>query len=252
MQDILHSSSRRREVVLEPLSLILIAFFAAFTQSLTGFGSGLVAMATFPGLIGIRVAAPLVALLCTTIELLLLARYWQALNLRAIRLLVLALILGAPWGILALRRVDEEIVMGFLGAVLAGYALYALLNPRLPELRQPAWTFGFGFVAGVLGGAYNTSGPPVVIYGNCRRWSPAEFRGNLQGFFLVNDLIVITGHTLSRNMTALVLHNYLTIAPALLLGVFLGGRLSRRVDPAVFRKIVLVFLLLMGLRMLLV
>lgn len=235
---------------MEPLLLFLVALLAAFTQSLTGFGSALVSMAVLPGLIGIRTAAPLVTLITVTIDVVLLARYRQALNLRAIWRLVAALVLGVPLGILVLRRVEERFVLAILGAVIAGYALYALLSPRLPRLEHPAWAYGFGFIAGVLGGAYNTSGPPVVIFGNCRRWPPAEFKGNLQGFFLVNDLLVIAGHALSQNLTPLVLRDYLIVLPALIVGLFVGGRLDRRLDPALFRKIVLVLLVVMGLRLL--
>jgi len=231
--------------------LFLVALAAAFTQSLTGFGSALVSMAVLPGLIGIRTAAPLVTLITVTVDVALLARYRQALNLRAIWRLVAALVLGVPLGILVLRRVEERFVLAILGAVIAGYALYALLSPRLPKLEHPAWAYGFGFLAGVLGGAYNTSGPPVVIFGNCQRWPPSEFKGNLQGFFLVNDLLVIAGHALSRNLTPLVWRDYLIVLPALIVGLFVGGRLDRRLDPALFRKIVLVLLVVMGLRLLL-
>ena len=236
---------------MEALLLFLVALLAAFTQSLTGFGSALVSMAVLPGLIGIRTAAPLVTLVTVTIDVTLLARYRQALNLRAIWRLVAALVLGVPLGILVLRRVEERLVLAILGAVIAGYALYALLSPRLPRLEHPAWAYGFGFIAGVLGGAYNTSGPPVVIFGNCQRWPPSEFKGNLQGFFLVNDLLVIAGHALSQNLTPLVLRDYLIVLPALIVGLFVGGRLDRRLDPALFRKIVLVLLVVMGLRLLL-
>jgi len=235
----------------EPFLLFVVALLAAFTQSLTGFGSALVSMAVLPGLIGIRTAAPLVALITVTIDGVLLARYRQALNLRAIWRLVAALVLGVPLGILVLRRVEERFVLAILGAVIAGYALYALLSPRLPRLEHPAWAYGFGFIAGVLGGAYNTSGPPVVIFGNCQRWPPSEFKGNLQGFFLVNDLLVIAGHALSQNLTPLVLRDYLIVLPALIVGLFVGGWLDRRLDPGLFRKIVLVLLVVMGLRLLL-
>ena len=46
-----------------------VVFLGVFTQSLTGFGVALVAMAVLPDLIGIRVASPLVALVSLTIGL---------------------------------------------------------------------------------------------------------------------------------------------------------------------------------------
>ena len=42
--------------------MVLAIFLAVFTQSLAGFGSALIAMALLPGIVGIQIATPLVAL----------------------------------------------------------------------------------------------------------------------------------------------------------------------------------------------
>lgn len=229
--------------------LVLVTFAAAFIQSLTGFGSALVAMAVLPTLLGIRTAAPLVALLAGTLEAVLLLRYRGAVNLRAVWPLLAASALGIPLGVLALAHVQGQAVLVVLGLVIAGYALYGLLNPRLPRLDHPAWAGVFGFAAGVLGGAYNTSGPPVVIYASTRGWAPDEFKGTLQGFFLVNDGLVILGHLFGHNLTIQVVQFYAVGLPALLLGAFLGARMDRYLNPALFRKVVLALLLVVGVRL---
>jgi uncharacterized membrane protein YfcA len=231
--------------------VILIVFLAVFTQSLSGFGSALVAMALLPGLIGIGVATPLVAAMAMTVEGCLLLRYRAALNLRAVWRLVIASLAGIPVGMLILKRFDENAALTLLGVIMAAYALYGLFKLKPPELSHPAWGFAFGLLAGMLGGAYNTSGPPVVVYGNSRRWLPAEFKSNLQGFFFINSVLVVSGHALSQNFTQAVIQNYLTALPALALGILAGISLDRRVNPDSFRKIVLFLLLAMGLRMIL-
>ncbi|MCI0520073.1 MAG: sulfite exporter TauE/SafE family protein [Chloroflexi bacterium] len=226
-----------------------IVFASCFTQSLTGFGSALVAMALLPGLVGIQVAAPLVAVMSITLEAIYLARHHASLSVKAIWRLVIASLAGIPIGILALRRMDEGLILGILGAVIAGYSLYALLDIRLPALRQPLWAYLFGFLGGMLGGAYNTSGPPVVIYANCRNWPPAEFKSNLQAFFFINGVLVVIGHFLGGGMTAEVGRAYLAGLPGILLGVFAGTALDRYISPERFRKVVQVLLLVMGLRL---
>ena len=101
----------------------------------------------------------------------------------------------------------------------------------------------------MLGGAYNTSGPPVVMYGDAQGWPPAEFKSNLQGFFFVTSLFVIAGHALSGNLTREVWISYLWVLPAIGLGILLGTLLDGRINPALFRKLVLVLLVVMGARM---
>ncbi|MEW5718334.1 MAG: sulfite exporter TauE/SafE family protein [Chloroflexota bacterium] len=229
--------------------IVLTIFLAIFTQSLTGFGTGLVSMALLPAFVGIRVSAPLVALTAGTLELALVIRYRDTLNVQSVWRLLLAALVGIPVGIISLRNLDERIGLTLLGIVLVAYPLYALFSPRLPKLEGRPWPYIFGFVAGLLGGAYNTSGPPVIIYGDSRRWSPAEFKANLQGFFLLNDALVIASHALSGNLTPWVWENFLLTLPAIVLGMLTGLALSRFINPALFRQIVLVLLIVLGLRM---
>jgi len=227
----------------------IVIFLAVFTQSLTGFGSALVAMAFLPELLGIQVAAPLVALIAFTIEFFLLIRYRSSINLSVLWRLVLASILGIPLGIWALKGVSEETLLTMLGAVITGYALYALLNFKLPTLEHPIWAYLAGWLSGLLSGAYNTGGPPVVIYGNCRQWGPAEFKSNLQGFFLITDLMVIAGHVISQNITNSVLKYYVFALPVLALGILAGTSLDRFINHKTFSKILLVLLVIMGIRL---
>ncbi len=231
--------------------VFIVMLISAFTQTLTGFGSALVSMSILPSLLGIQVASPLVALMAITLETILLIRLRSAINFKAVWRMSLASVIGIPLGLALARTINEDIVLTVLGIVLVGYSLYALIAPRLPELKHPAWAFVFGFVGGILSGAYNVAGPAAVIYGNCRRWQPDEFRSNLQAFFLVNDTFVLLNHGLVGNLKPIVWSYYLVALPAILLGIFFGLKLDRRINPDVFRKLVQVLLIVMGLRLIL-
>lgn len=227
----------------------LIVFFAIFVQAASGFGLALISMPLLVGLVGIGTATPLVALIGITAEVFLLRRYWQALNFAAVKRLSLASVVGIPLGVYVLREGDGRFITTILGLIVAGYALYALFGPHLPELRQPAWAYGFGFLGGVLSGAYNTSGPPVIIYGTCRRWEPTTFKGNLQAYFLLNSLFTLSAHLISGNFTAVVWQNYLWAVPGVALGLVVGKWVDGRLNPTQFRKGVLVLLVLLGIRL---
>lgn len=230
---------------------LVIIFFAAFTQSLAGFGSGLVSMAFLPGVLGTRAAVPMVALMTGSLEAVLLIRYRSSFNLNAVWRMTLASIVTIPIGVWALRNVSDRLLLPILGFVMAGYALYALLNFKLPRLEHPAWAFLAGLLAGLLSGAYSVGGPPAIIYGACRGWKPDEFKSNLQGFFLVNDTLSVIGHLAAGNLTRQVGINYALALPFLAFGLLAGSSLDRLIPPAAFRKIVLGLLVLMGTRMML-
>lgn len=231
---------------MELFLVFIIVFFAIFTQSVTGFGLALVSMPLLTALLGIQTAAPLVALFGIVAEVILLIYYRHAFNLKVVWRLAITSVVGIPLGVWALQNVDEQIVLTVLGLIVSGYALYALLNLRLPAIKQPVWAYSVGFVAGILGGAYNTAGPPVIVYGNCRQWPPAEFKSNLQGFFLLNGALILVTHILANNYTADVWRNSLVAFPAMAAGLLAGLFLANRISAQVFRKIVLWLLLALG------
>ncbi|NDJ85831.1 MAG: sulfite exporter TauE/SafE family protein [Chloroflexi bacterium] len=230
--------------------VFIIVFLAIFTQTLAGFGLALVSMPLLVPLLGIQVAAPLVALVAVTAESVLLFRYRAHLTIAPVWRLVLASIFGVPLGVIGLSHLDEDLVVMALGIVVTGYALYALLEFHLPAVEMPRWAYGFGFFAGVLGGAYNTAGPPVVIYGACRRWEPGTFKGNLQGFFLVNSIAIIVSHGVNQNFTPEVWGYFLVVLPAIALGLLGGFYLERHISAVRFRQGVLGLLLILGLQLL--
>jgi uncharacterized membrane protein YfcA len=233
------------------ISVGLAVFLAVFTQSLSGFGVALVAMALLPSLIDIQVAIPLVALIALVLEIVLVIRYRHAMEVRAIFRIVLAALIGIPIGVYFLSHVNEKIALLILGLVITGYAVYALLGLKLPRLEQSFWPYLAGLFGGLLGGAYNTSGPPVILYGDCRRWPPDEFKSNLQGYFVIISIGIVASHALNRNLTPRVWHLFWSTTPFVLIGIIAGLSLDRWLNPITFRKLVLILLVVMGLRLML-
>jgi hypothetical protein len=105
-----------------------------------------------------------------------------------------------------------------------------------PELRSDnrAWLLACGFVAGVLGGAYGMNGPPLVVYGAARRWSPPHFRATLQGYFLPASIIGMGGYWLAGLWTPPVTHYFLVSLPVTLVAVFLGRVINHRMRGEAF------------------
>ncbi|UCH60978.1 MAG: sulfite exporter TauE/SafE family protein [Anaerolineales bacterium] len=231
------------------LAIFSIITLAVFTQSVTGFGVALVAMALLPAILGLQVAVPLVALVALSLETLLLFRYRRSVQFRTVLPLALGALGGIPLGILVLRSLNERLVLSVLGLVIAAYSIYSLIEVNPPRMSQPAWPYAFGFLAGMLGGAYNVSGPPVVVYGTSARWPPQQFKGNLQGFFIFSSLAVAISHAFSGNFSGQVLREFPLALGAVGMGFVMGASLDRYMNPLYFRKAVLLMLLVMGVKL---
>jgi len=227
--------------------IALIVFIAAFQQSLSGFGFSLVAMPILVQLVGIQTAAPLVAVLALTLNIINGFRWRKALDFSEIKRLGIWMALGVPMGIWGILALNETVVKAGLGALLVAYALFALLRPeKLPTIPR-RWAYPAGFFAGLLGGAYNTSGPPLILYGSLRNWSHQRFRAVLQSLFGFAASIVVTGHLIARHYTPPVLTHVVISLPGLLLAVGLGMMLDKRIQPGHLKKWITIATLILGL-----
>jgi hypothetical protein len=230
--------------------IALIVFFAILTQAITGFGLALVAMPLLVQVITPLEAASLVALMAVTTQLIMLARYHRALKIGGLWRLMAGSLIGIPIGVVALSRLDGHIILTILGVILVSYALYSLFALPLPVIKNANWGFGFGFVSGLLGGAYNTGGPPYAIYGTSQRWEIHIFKANMQALLMVNSISVVIAHVIAGHYTEPVLRNYAAALPVILAGALAGFWLDRYVNEQLFRRIVLVLLLIIGVRLL--
>lgn len=230
--------------------LIAIVFLAALLQTTSGFGFALMAMPLAALVIGVNAAAPLVALVGCTLYAVNLARYRRGLEWRALWPLALAAALGVPLGVWALDNLNEGLVKSALGVILMAYALYSLWRPQTEPLRSDLWAWPAGFLAGVLGGAFNTPGPPVILYGDLKQWPRDLFRSTLQALFLFSGSLVILSHAAAGNLTTAIIPTYLLLLPALLLGVWIGSRVDRRLSTRRFRLLVLCLIFATGVLLL--
>lgn len=229
------------------IAVIVILGVAAFVRSAIGFGDGLIAMGLVTGWIGLQTATPLVALIGTAISSSILATQWRQVDIKAALPLIVSTLIGIPIGLVLLKFAPEQVARAVLGVLLVAYGAYGLLGLRLPAITTDRFASLFGFIAGVLGGAYNTNGPPVVIYGTLRRWQPEQLRLTLQGYFFFTNFLILAGHAISGLWTAKVWNLVLTSLPAVGLSVWLGGIMNQYIKRELFAKLIFGVLLIIGL-----
>lgn len=197
----------------------------------------------------LEVAAPLSVLVSITVAGIIIFQDWKKIYVKSAGWLVFSTLFGIPPGLWLLTSVNEQIVKVILGIIIVLFSAYSILGKSRFVLKKDKmnWLLGCGFVAGVLGGAYGLNGPPLVIYGSLRRWSPQHFRATLQGYFLPASIAGMIGFYISGLWTAEVNHYYFislfTVIPAVLLGRLLNHQLSTEG----FLKWVYVGLLIIGI-----
>jgi uncharacterized membrane protein YfcA len=228
-----------------PLVLLIVAA-AASVRTLFGFGDALVAMPLLALTVGLQTGAPLMALLSGAIAFTMLLSTWRSVHIESAWRLIVFAVCGVPIGSYFLKGSYETVMTALFGCFVLGFAVYSLWAPRTFTLNTDRWAFVFGFIAGILGGAYNTNGPVVVMYGTFRRWSPEEFRATLQGFFMCSGAAILIAHGANGLWTREVLLCFVAALPVVLAIVFIGGRFARRFEAERFRRYVYYLLLILG------
>jgi uncharacterized protein len=222
---------------------------AATLRATVGFGDALFAIPILAAMLGLSTATPLGALASLLMNIGVLIAEWRNLNWRAVLLPLIAAFAGAPFGVWLLNAVPEAWAKLGLGFVIVIYALWQLFKPN-SSLEPTRWGAPLrvicGFLAGLLGTAYNTAGPPMVMLGTLERWSPPVFRANLTAFFSGLSAIVLVTHALSGLWTPRVIGLFVFSSPLIVLGTFLGTRIAKRIRPEQFSKIVYMVLLAIG------
>jgi hypothetical protein len=232
------------------IAVLGIIFLSTLVRAVFGFGNALVAMpllAMTP--VGMKTATPLIALIATLLALFILLKDWRIVDLRSTWRLLIATVPGIPLGLLLLKGPWEDAGKIILALIIIGFSLFSLLNPRVIMLKKEWTAYPFGFLAGILGGAYNSNGPPVAIYGSMRRWPADRFRATLQGYFFPSSVIIIAGHGLGGLWTPAVGWYFLISLPLLPLTMWLGNRINRAIPQGRFDRFV--HFLLIGIGVLL-
>ncbi len=228
------------------LLMLAVLFLATFIHSAFGFGEALVAVPLLALMMPIEVAAPVAVLVSITVATVVVAQDWRHVHFRSAGWLTFATLFGTPLGLLLLVTVDERIVKAILAVMIIGFSVHCMLSRRLPVLVDDRLVGWFGFAAGIMGGAYGMNGPPLVIYGSLRGWSPQHFRATLQGYFLPASLMGMGGYWLAGLWTPTVTGLYLRALPAVAVAIFLGRAVNQRLNERSFIRYVHIGLLLVG------
>ena len=228
------------------IATALIIFAGALLQGLAGFGGALVAM-PFILLYAEPVWAAPVVVLCYTINRIP-ALFVLRKNLMWDHslLLLAAAVPGAFLGTYLLKSMEPGFITKVLGSILILFSAYKILSPGTKLAFSKAWALPTGLLSGVLGGAFGTDGPPVVVYAALQPWAKEQVVGMLQSFFLFANFIIVVSYGYHGLLSPSVLDASAIAVPFAIAGIFLGLRVNRRIGQRRFQIVLSVLIGVMG------
>lgn len=228
--------------------LVSGALFAGFAMGLVGFGTGLAALGFWLHVIEPRLAVPLVVICSLATTAFTFSAYKHAISMRRLLPFIIGGLVGLPVGVALLVKLDQEIVKACIGGFLVAYVLFRMLVlPRLVYTGGGrAADAAVGAVGGVLSGIAAIPGPPIITWCGLRGWTKDQQRGVYQplnqGLILAAFLLFAWNGMATRELWVISLY----CLPASLIGMWIGMKAYKKIDDAMFQKIVLWFLLASG------
>lgn len=226
-----------------------ILALASFVFGLTGFGIGLVALSLLPFIVAPATAVPIIACFGTAFALLMTVQLRREVMLTRLGDLIVGTLLGTPLGVWGLATLPPGLLKRLIGLILITIVIIEWRQLYPQQLTGRHWGVSAGLLAGVLGGAIGTPGPPVILYVMTQGWSPRAIKGTLQAFFLVNQSVIVAGHWGAGLLTPKVVQLVGIYALPSVIGVVIGIRLFDRIDQARFRRLIFALLFVLGLLM---
>ncbi len=228
------------------------AFVAAFVTGLAGFAFGIVAAAIWLHVLPPSQATVLIIVYALIVQGHAVWKLRASINLSRLLPFVLGSAIGIPFGIALLHSVPDGVLRTSIGVMLILFSVFNLARLKMPVFKQAgrAVDGGIGVLNGVVGAATGLAGIVPVIWSGMRGWTRDEQRAVFQPTGVATFAMALVAFGGSGLVTLDTVRLFTMGLPAIVAGMLGGWVLYGRLDEAMFRKVVLVLLLLSGLSLL--
>lgn len=222
-------------VPLWALAVIALALLVGTTvQGLVGLGLGLVG-APIATLVAPELMPGLLLSTAVLLPLLQLAKNREEIDWRGLAWALPARIPGTVLGVWLVALFTEPQLSVAVGVMVLVAVLLTWHTVTVPI--TPSTLVGAGVISGVTSTATSIGGPPIAILYQHR--SPVQIRSTLAVYFVAGAVFSLVGLGLSGQLEAREVWLAALFVPFLLAGLWLSGRVGRRVSPLRIRNIML-------------
>ena len=232
----------------------LLIFCSHVVAGIAGFGNQVFALPLLALLVGLDAGKCTLVVLGTVMYTILTVRWHKRINYRQLGTIVVLAGAGLVVGMYLFERFDQHqrAMRIALGVFVLVIGVQGLVRPTLVKLVPTPLAKLCVLAGGVVHGAFTTGGPLLVIYAQRAMPHKSEFRTTLGVMWLILNVALMTGWTVSHNWSPRTLPLCLVGLPFLFAGLTTGEYLHHKLDGPAFRTFVNVLLVVNGLLLILV
>jgi uncharacterized protein len=213
------------------------AMTAGLARGFSGFGGALIFIPLASALIGPRLAAPLLLIVDAVAASGLIPNAWHCASRREVGTMAAGALIGVPLGVVLLARADPLALRWGLAAVVAAALVVLISGWRYRGPRTRPLTAGVGLLGGLLSGAAQIGGPPIIAYWLSSTLRPEVVRANVVLYFAISTVFTGTAYVVGGLITRSALMLALLVGPVYALGLYLGSRLFAIASETTFRRL---------------
>ncbi len=222
--------------------------------SKSGFGAGFGSLAVPMMALAVTVpqAAAILMPVLLLMDLLGLAAFRKHVDRRLLMFLLPYGLAGILAGALLFKLLDARVVAGIVGAFTLAFLAQRLLFPPRPDSAPPPRWLGslLTVISGFTSFIAHAGGPPLNAYVIPLRLSPMLFTGTLAYFFFFINLAKWIPYAWLGLLDTANLMTSLVLLPVAPLGVWLGVRIARSIQPTLFYRMLYLGMFLTGVKLL--
>ncbi|QIB33383.1 sulfite exporter TauE/SafE family protein [Ancylobacter pratisalsi] len=214
---------------------IVTALVAGATRGFSGFGGALIFVPLVSAAYGPKISAPTLLVIDTALTLPFVVQAFRACVWKQVAPIAIGAFAGVPAGVFILKHTDPLVLRWALAGLSLSMLAPLILGWRHKGQHRLPSKLAIGTFAGVLGGAAQMSGPPVIAYWLGGGQPSALVRANLFAFFALATIASGVAYAAGGMLTLDVGRLALLLGPAYAAGLFLGGRAFRGATDSHFR-----------------
>ena len=232
---------------------MLAAFVGYFVKGVAGIGNTLVVTSAMAYTRTNAEITPVELLLCVPTNLAVTWVYRRHIDWKLAIAPLCMVLAGDALGVLLLKNVDVTAMKAVFGVVLILLSVEQLwreLRGKPTRAGHPALMLTLGISAGVLCGMFGV-GALLAAYLSRVTTDDATYKGTMSIIFTIENFFRVIAYSATDLLTAVSLTRAAILLPFMGAGLFLGIRLSNRLNARTMRLIIGAMLLLSGLPLLL-
>lgn len=223
------------------LYINIVWFLAGFLNGVTSFGGNLFAVPLMTLVMGAKEAIVFGCLVGTSITVGISVFYHRNLPKKEFLLAFFSMAAGIPFGLAVLKVASPKAMLIGSGMIILIFLMWQFAAGRLHKtFRVSVWgIIPAAMLAGALLGATGMGGPMIAMYAVLRGWSKEVTLSMLNTTAALSMIFLIALQWLHGMYTQEMLHAAAWAMPCSVIGVLVSVPLIRRLNPHVFRVLLL-------------